>query len=286
MSTPICKVWDAEKGKYVGIPAIKGADGKDGITPTIGDNGNWYLGATDTGKPSRGADGATGATGATGEKGTDGKSAYAYAVEGGYTGTEEEFAAKIAEELPNKLPNPNALTFTGAVTGSYDGSAPVSVEIPQGGGGGGGGGSAFSPQLIASLVADGTTTSILQDIDVAYPGIYTVAIIASHIADTENAGQTLFAKFGASNMYSSGVDVRSIQTVNNNYQNQFVAVTFALDSEKCFHVIGKAENNATSISNWMNSPDGEKILTNAIFFYSSTSKIIPAGCTCNVWRWA
>ena len=28
MSTPVCKVWDAEQGKYVGIPAIKGADGK------------------------------------------------------------------------------------------------------------------------------------------------------------------------------------------------------------------------------------------------------------------
>lgn len=30
------------------------SDGKDGITPTIGKNGNWYLGSTDTGKPSRG----------------------------------------------------------------------------------------------------------------------------------------------------------------------------------------------------------------------------------------
>ncbi len=30
--------------------------------------------------------------------GADGKSAYAYAVEGGYTGTEEEFAAKLAQE--------------------------------------------------------------------------------------------------------------------------------------------------------------------------------------------
>ena len=37
--------------------------------------------------------------------------------------------------LPEKMPNPNALTFTGAVTGSYDGSAPLSVEIPSGGGG-------------------------------------------------------------------------------------------------------------------------------------------------------
>ena len=40
--------------------------------------------------------------------------------------------------VPDKLPNPNALTFTGAVTGSYDGSAPLSVEIPSGGGGSGG----------------------------------------------------------------------------------------------------------------------------------------------------
>lgn len=39
------------------------------------------------------------------------------------------------EYKPDKLPNPNALTFTGAVTGSYDGSAQLSVEIPQGGGG-------------------------------------------------------------------------------------------------------------------------------------------------------
>ena len=38
-------------------PPDAGADGKDGITPTIGENGNWYLGDTDTGKPSRGENG-------------------------------------------------------------------------------------------------------------------------------------------------------------------------------------------------------------------------------------
>lgn len=42
--------------------------------------------------------------------------------------------------IPEKLPNPNALTFTGAVTGSYDGSAPVTVNIPSGGSGGSVGG--------------------------------------------------------------------------------------------------------------------------------------------------
>lgn len=118
-----------------------GADGQDGVTPTIGDNGNWYLGETDTGMPSRGekgdkgdtgaaftyADftpeqltalkgekgdkgdtgekgekgdtGETGATGAAGADGADGKSAYAYAQDGGYTGTKAEFAAKLAEDV-------------------------------------------------------------------------------------------------------------------------------------------------------------------------------------------
>lgn len=46
--------------------------GTDGITPHIGENGNWYLGTTDTGKPSRGATGEKGDPGATGPKGDPG----------------------------------------------------------------------------------------------------------------------------------------------------------------------------------------------------------------------
>ena len=134
-------------------------DGADGITPTIGNNGNWFLGDTDTGKPSRGEKGDTGFTGPTGPKGeigpqgpqgeigpqgpkgdtgatgatgADGKSAYSYAQDGGYTGTEAEFAAKLAAE---KLPNPYPLTFTGAVNETYDGSSAKTIEIPSGGGG-------------------------------------------------------------------------------------------------------------------------------------------------------
>lgn len=45
--------------------------------------------------------GQKGDKGDTGPAGADGKSAYAYAVEGGYTGTEEEFAAKLAAEIPS-----------------------------------------------------------------------------------------------------------------------------------------------------------------------------------------
>ena len=50
-----------------------GQDGKDGITPTIGENGNWYLGDEDTGKPSRGATGPAGPDGAPGKDGSPGK---------------------------------------------------------------------------------------------------------------------------------------------------------------------------------------------------------------------
>ena len=59
--------------------------------PNIGENGNWYVGNADTGKPSRG------------DKGSDGKSAYQYAQDGGYTGTEEEFTAKLAAENIDKV---------------------------------------------------------------------------------------------------------------------------------------------------------------------------------------
>lgn len=54
--------YDSDTNKMsFGIPAgTNGKDGTDGITPTIGANGNWYLGDTDTGKPSRGEPGKNG----------------------------------------------------------------------------------------------------------------------------------------------------------------------------------------------------------------------------------
>ena len=62
----------------IAVADLKGADGKpgaagaDGVTPHIGDNGNWYVGSTDTGKPSRGVTGAPGKDGADGKPGAAG----------------------------------------------------------------------------------------------------------------------------------------------------------------------------------------------------------------------
>lgn len=55
-----------------GRDGTNGTNGTDGITPTIGSNGNWFLGEEDTGKPSRGADGAKGDPGDKGDPGTPG----------------------------------------------------------------------------------------------------------------------------------------------------------------------------------------------------------------------
>ena len=91
------ETYDGSSAKTVEIPI-----GVDGITPTIGENGNWYLGSTDTGKPSRGEKGDTGDVGPqgpqgeTGPAGSDGQSAYAAAQAGGYTDTQANFYADLA----------------------------------------------------------------------------------------------------------------------------------------------------------------------------------------------
>lgn len=55
-----------------GDKGAAGAAGADGVTPHIGANGNWYLGSTDTGKPSRGETGLQGPAGPVGPQGPQG----------------------------------------------------------------------------------------------------------------------------------------------------------------------------------------------------------------------
>ena len=62
---------DGADGKD-GTNGQNGADGKDGNTPFIGENGNWWIGTTDTGVKATGVDGEKGDKGDTGEKGEKG----------------------------------------------------------------------------------------------------------------------------------------------------------------------------------------------------------------------
>lgn len=95
----------------------------------------YYLDATyaymDKSQSIRGATGATGADGkdgADGAPGADGKSAYAYAQEGGYTGTEAAFAANLAREVPETLSL--GIASDGLIYLFVNGQ-PVGTGIPQ-----------------------------------------------------------------------------------------------------------------------------------------------------------
>ena len=55
-----------------GTNGQNGSDGKDGSTPFIGENGNWWIGETDTGVKAAGIDGEKGDKGDPGEKGDKG----------------------------------------------------------------------------------------------------------------------------------------------------------------------------------------------------------------------
>lgn len=92
------KAVDAD-GKPTAWEAVDMDAGADGVTPTIGENGNWYLGETDTGKPSRGEKGEQGDKGDKGEKGTDGKTP----IKGTDYWTEAD-KAEIVDEVTAALP--------------------------------------------------------------------------------------------------------------------------------------------------------------------------------------
>lgn len=113
-----------------------GVSGADGITPHIGDNGNWFIGETDTNKPSQGTNGVNGNDGVgitqsevntsgelvitysngdstslgkivgkdglDGTNGQNGLSAYEIAKNGGFVGTEENWLKSLKGEQGEK----------------------------------------------------------------------------------------------------------------------------------------------------------------------------------------
>lgn len=77
---------------------VAGLLGKDIQSAAINDSGHLILTLTDGTTLDAGV--AKGAQGTTGPAGADGKSAYQYAQDGGYTGTEASFAERMAAEIP------------------------------------------------------------------------------------------------------------------------------------------------------------------------------------------
>lgn len=96
----------------------------------------------------------------------------------------EDGNAAWGNKLPTALKNPQALTFTGAATGTYDGSEALTITIPEGGSGGSTGGglrkmSAVSSYIgipVAELPQDGTIWMCISKGDGAelYSGTVTI----------------------------------------------------------------------------------------------------------------
>lgn len=142
VSNSILPQWDGLTGTLLGFVEDAGWIFKATKTATKDDVGTAVNEALTAAKASGEFDGA------------DGKSAYSYAQDGGYTGTETEFAAKLAAE---KLPNPYPLTFTGAVSETYDGSSAKTIEIPSGGG--------VAWHTIGTQKMDGVETAVSFDLN-------------------------------------------------------------------------------------------------------------------------
>ena len=64
---------NGEEFEYQIVDGADGKNGVDGITPTIGENGNWFIGDVDTGKPARGEKGEQGEQGLQGIQGIAGQ---------------------------------------------------------------------------------------------------------------------------------------------------------------------------------------------------------------------
>lgn len=94
-------------------------------------------------------------------------------------------AAAWGDKLPTALKNPKALTFTGAATGTYDGSEALTITIPEGGSGGSSGGGGLRKMSavfsyigipVAELPQDGTVWMCISKGDGAelYSGTVTI----------------------------------------------------------------------------------------------------------------
>ena len=316
-----------------GSTGLAGSDGQDGVSPLVSvseitgghrvsiqdADGTSSFDVMDGKDGADGQDGKDGQSGAAGADGADGKSAYQYAVEGGYTGTEEAFAAKLSKEMPDKLPNPNALNFTGAVSGSYDGSAPLSVEIPSGGGsayelpvasatqlGGvmpvaktdemtqavgvdaeGGlwafpGGGSIKMKLLAELHGDGEGISFSATFDgIEKPGLYLIHFMVDG-ADAENTKNPLYAKFGGSGIWGNGVRSCNIETTNNQYDHRTLIMLITTDGLGNAYVASGAKRGINDSVNDYDSGNGT--IDGVVSLYSQKSKPIFSGASVKLWR--
>ena len=121
---------DGTNGKD-GADGKPGASGADGITPHIGDNGHWYLGTTDTGKPSRGATGPKGDPGTPGAAGAPGKDGAGMDITGATVGQIAKITAVDASGVPTAWSPADMPSGGGSGAVRYDAAQSLTFEQKQ-----------------------------------------------------------------------------------------------------------------------------------------------------------
>ena len=195
------------------------------------------------------------------------------------------------EAATAKLANPNALTFTGAVTGSYDGSAPLKVEIPSGEGGTGGGDDVFE------LIGEATSSGVSDIVGLTIPfdgSLYKTIIAYAYNLPAGNKKRIIIrnkkAWYDGSPMGWNTVSdtyLASLTNMNNTWS--FFGV--AIDVGGKLFTLGAAESKGNSGHGFFRffPQDGAlpKLSLSDCKFISldcnSNSEKIPDGCSLIVW---
>lgn len=164
-----------------GVDGQPGKDGTDGITPTIGDNGNWFLGATDTGISAKGVKGNTGDKGEKGDTGPQGPAG----PQGpqGAAGPQGP-AGKDGSGMDITGSTVGQIAKISAVDENGKPTAWVPVDMPGG-----------SDAQCASLLFKTTTTERVSTIDYRTPDGFYVRNCVTYVwipKDTEISGRKTF----------------------------------------------------------------------------------------------
>ena len=186
--------------------------------------------------------------------------------------------------IPDTLPNPNALTFTGAVTGSYDGSEPLTVEIPSGGSGG----SAEPGYKDATTLFDVTlddTTGGLKNYEYDVSGIEKTDVIIINVLFPES--------------YSGQIEIRNQNddTLTREFPNKSngMAIVLKIMNGRYMHSCVSNANTAARLdtplslfygqlngASGFERPKAQDVITKIKFFLSSA---FVSGTRIRAYRW-
>lgn len=147
--------------------------------------------------------------------------------------------------IPDKLPNPNALNFTGAVTGIYDGSEPVVINIPSGGGGSSGN---DTIDILMDVTVEEAVAAVTVTLDNprAYKELYIQTVIYGD--ESNGSANAMFLRVNNTATTSSEGAIAWIPQVENAVSNKAMSYGIAfvklLDDCSFYYCYGSKSANA------------------------------------------